>query len=308
MEFTTDSYIEMGHSHNICEDYALNGVINGEMPYIIVCDGCSSSKMTDFGARIMAHACKTALHERYRTIDSLIKLIGNIDEELEIHLRNEIYLRTKHIAMSTLENFGLPYNVCDATLLYAFIYKGMIYLNVYGDGNIIINRKNIEGIKHTNWFNLTYESNAPFYMSYNMDIIREKSYLQEEQFGGKKLIIDSYRSDSKNPGIDSYKTDPDVPFSLHMIVGDIESITLSSDGMESYSHAYNRLCMDPKPSKEEIQSLAPFNIMQRMVGYKNHNGEFVKRRMKRMKQEVEKIQGEHYDDVSSATIWIEHAE
>ena len=29
---STDSYIEIGNSHNICEDYALHGNINGEFP------------------------------------------------------------------------------------------------------------------------------------------------------------------------------------------------------------------------------------------------------------------------------------
>ena len=308
MEFTTDSYIEMGHSHNICEDYVLDGVINGEMPYIIVCDGCSSSKMTDFGARILAHACKTALHERQRNINELITMLKDTDSyDLGLLLRTEIYLRTKHIAMATLENFGLPYSICDATLLYAFIYDGKLYMNAYGDGNLIINSKDPEGNKHTTWYNLRYESNAPFYISYDMDIIRKNSYLRDERFGQKKFNIGRYHTDLQtsktSAASDSWEIDNTHSFTLALNIDDIESITLSSDGMESYSHAYNRLCMDPKPSKEEIQSLAPFNIMQRMVGYKNHNGEFVKRRMNAIKRRCEKEGITYDDDISMATIY-----
>jgi hypothetical protein len=142
-----------------------------------------------------------------------------------------------------------------------------------------------------------------------MDAIRENSYLLDERFGQKKFKVDIYRSDKEDSNTLLYSEDIDCskPFIIEMNTGGstMQSITLSSDGAESYSHAYNRLCMDPKPSDEEIQSLKPHSIMQRMVAYKNHNGEFVKRRMKRMKQEIEKIQGEHYDDVSSATIWID---
>lgn len=308
MKFTTDSYIEIGSAHNICEDYSLNGVINEEVPYIIVCDGCSSSKSTDFGARILAHACKMALRE-YNKV--LLESLNKENVDIGRWLRSEIYLRTKQISMTTLANFGLPYTVCDATLLYAFIYDKKLYVTAYGDGNIIItNRKKIDGSKWTTWINLKYESNAPFYMSYKMDMARENGYLQDERFGKKNLIIDTYNSYSTFPDNQSasYKVASNENFILDLNVEDIESITLSSDGMESYMHAHKRLCENPMPTNEEIQSLKPYSIMQRMVEYKNHNGEFVKRRMKRMRQEVEAIQGEHYDDVSSATVWIEHDE
>lgn len=308
MKFTTDSYIEIGSAHNICEDYSLNGIINGEMPYIIVCDGCSSSKMTDFGARILAHACKTALYERYGSIKELLQILNHDKDDIGNLLRTEIYLKTINVARTAVANFGLPYTVCDATLLYAFIYDKKLYVTAYGDGNIIINRKHNIDNKSTTWINLKYESNAPFYISYGMDMARENGYLQDERFGKKTLKIDTCHSYTAMPGpqIDSREIPSSENFTLDMITGDIESITLSSDGMESYMHAHKRLCVNPMPTDEEIQSLKPYSIMQRMVGYKNYNGEFVKRRMKRMRQEVEAIQGEHYDDVSSATIWVEH--
>lgn len=310
MKFTTDSYIEIGSTHNICEDYSLNGIINGEMPYIIVCDGCSSSKMTDFGARILAHACKMAIHERYGNIKELLQILNHDKDDIGNLLRTEIYLKTINVARTAAANFCLPYTACDATLLYAFIYDKKLYVTAYGDGNIIINRKKEDGTKLNTWINLTYESNAPFYLSYKMDMARETGYLQDERFGKRPLKIDTYDSyrgiPDPNPEIDSREIAPKDNFTLEMSVEGIESITLSSDGMESYSHVYKRLCENPMPTDEEIQSLKPYDIMHRMVEYKNHNGEFVKRRMKRMRQEVEAIQGEHYDDVSSATIWVEH--
>ena len=312
MKFTTDSYIEIGNSHNICEDYALNGVItgsNGDMPFIIVADGCSSSKMTDVGSRIMALSCKKAICERYPAIDKLETLLkGEIT--MANYLSAEIFIRTKHIAMTTAEQFGLPYSVCDATLLYAFIYSGRLYINAYGDGNIIIKTKE-EGECYTYWINLVYESNAPFYMSYDMDLMRRQQYLDDERFGKKEFTVESHvieGNDNVDSPYDVEAKKPSQHFMRDIDITQLQSITLASDGMESFSHSHKRLCTSPAPSPEEIESLKPANMMWRMVAYKNFNGEFVKRRMKKMKQEVEKIQGEHYDDISSATIRVNHGE
>jgi phosphoglycolate phosphatase-like HAD superfamily hydrolase len=94
-------------------------------------------------------------------------------------------------------------------------------------------------------------------------------------------------------------------FSYTIQAENVLSITLASDGAESYHHSAKRLSEDP-PSQVEKDTLKGFGLMKRIVAYKNHKGEFVKRRMKKLKQEVEKIQAEHYDDVSCATIWIDH--
>ena len=309
MKFSTDSYIEIGNSHNICEDYALNGIIDGKVPYIIVSDGCSSSKMTDFGSRIIAHSCRKMLITSY-TNGVMKELIDkNTGHDFQTYLATTI----KHTAMETLERFNLCYDVCDATLLYAIVFNDRIYVFGHGDGNVIIKFKNFDKIR---WDNLKYMSNAPFYLSYEMDILRKQGYM--DTFGEQyfdvliNVITDAHQNISipQDP-LNNYSTahgnyKPTTPYWYRVDAEGIQSITLSSDGMESFSHSHKRLCETPAPSKEEIEGLKPINIMRRMVEYKNFNGEFVKRRMKRMKQEVEKIQGEHFDDVSCATIWIDH--
>ncbi len=51
----TDCFYSIGHSHKVCEDYALSGTIGDTLAYAVVCDGCSSSKQVDVGARLLAH-------------------------------------------------------------------------------------------------------------------------------------------------------------------------------------------------------------------------------------------------------------
>ncbi len=58
---SSDSFFTIGKSHDICEDYACNGVFNDEIAYVIVCDGCSSSTHTDFGSRILSKSIEKNL-------------------------------------------------------------------------------------------------------------------------------------------------------------------------------------------------------------------------------------------------------
>lgn len=60
----SDCYFEIGHSHTICQDYALTGKINDVLSYAIISDGCSSSPLVDVGARLLAHSAKEYLITR----------------------------------------------------------------------------------------------------------------------------------------------------------------------------------------------------------------------------------------------------
>lgn len=275
MKFNTDSYIEIGKSHNVCEDYALNGIIAKENPYIIVSDGCSSSKETDFGSRILAHSCRLSLFEVYHH--------GMTDKLNPFELTEYIKARTIHHAMVCIDSFNLPYSVCDATLLYAFIYKGTMIINGYGDGNIVLGYK---GGKHT-WNCLKYESGAPYYLSYEMDKLRKREYMDNPNFGGKKFYFEQKGTTQENTATCEFPVNEN--YSVLGSYDEVQFISLSSDGVETYY---------PANTEEKINE---------MIAYKNNQGEFVKRRMKKLKRECDKDGVEHMDDVSCATIWIDNA-
>lgn len=156
MKIYTDSYLEIGASHNICEDYVFNGYIDGMFPYIIVCDGCSSSSATDVGARIVAHSCRSAMINMYHQgmfgLDSGGIYANDIFDEIE--------KQTLANMKACLDILKLPSTVCDATLMYAIEAHDHIHVACYGDGNVVEKRTNKENI----WNSLVYESNAPFYL------------------------------------------------------------------------------------------------------------------------------------------------
>ena len=47
-----DSYFSIGHSHDICQDYAAH---SDAEPIAVMSDGCSGAPMTDWGARLLVH-------------------------------------------------------------------------------------------------------------------------------------------------------------------------------------------------------------------------------------------------------------
>jgi hypothetical protein len=294
MKFTTDSYLEIGTSHNICEDYVYHGIIDNKIPYIIVCDGCSSSPGADFGARIMAHSCRVALGEVY--------VNGGMEILDDVRLRASIEKKITYNVSGSLKLFNLTSKVCDATLLYAFILDEQLFYTVIGDGNVIIRRTD----DSIYWENYSYESGAPFYLSYQLDYVREENYLKE--YGNKIFKIDTLEGKPNDVKFFNSETMPPSTKSQNnsFEINLIKSITLSSDGINTYDFSYKRRCQKPEPTFKELVEINPNNMIQRITAYKNFTGEFVKRRMKRIKQECEKVQAEHFDDISCATIHIEH--
>ena len=290
MKFNTDSYIEIGKSHEVCEDYATHGIIS-EIPYIIISDGCSSSEDTDVGARLLVHACRNALFEIIN--HSLLEALDNT--QLQAYLKEQILFNLK----LSLKALFLKDTVADATLLLSFIYNETIYAFVYGDGHIIINYDD----NTMTSCKVEYAENAPPYISYDLNIHRKHLYL--EQFGktNANIIVngggtESVYEYSLNEWINKFNA-------CHFITTtakDAKSITLSSDGIESYMYGKTST-----PSQEErLEITKDVKWYNEYTSYKGALGEFVKRRMKRIKLNNEKQNIEHYDDVSCATIWINH--
>ena len=58
----SDSYFEIGNTHMVCQDYALNGSSpDNRLHYSIVSDGCSSSKHSEIGAQILCHVAQDCI-------------------------------------------------------------------------------------------------------------------------------------------------------------------------------------------------------------------------------------------------------
>lgn len=219
MELITDSFMRIGKGHTICEDYAISNS-KGEMPYIILADGCSSSKNTDVGARILTHvAAKNVEDVLYQEGEFVVK------------------------SMVVVDSFKLKYSCLDSTLMIVKKVKNSDELEilVYGDGSIIIINKD----NSMNHIQINYTKNAPYYLSYMTDF---KRFTQYPQIEGNKLLI------TKNGNTREYNSESYPSFYKRLLLSDIKAVLITTDGLDTFMNTYG----DCKSSEEVVEELTNF--------------------------------------------------
>lgn len=256
MKMSVDTFLRIGKQHAMCEDYIISG--EDPCPYVILADGCSSSKHTDLGARLLCWSTKFFLETNP---------VGYLPHE------SAIADFTIHNVKSIIDLLHMDSSCLDTTLMVSFLYNCAIYVYAYGDGNIIT----ISNDDEVSWYKISYGLNAPDYLSYHIDAHRKQLF--ENLQGNERKVI-------------KYKLSWDEPLKLHNYyrffifpLTDYKSILIASDGIETFLHPET----GPIDNKE---------ILRQLVAFKNTNGEFVKRRMKRMVKNYEKSGVQHYDDIS----------
>jgi len=125
----SDSAFYIGSTHKVCEDYAVS-----RDNIIVVSDGCSTSRNTDIGARIICECTK-----RWMENDVILTMAQNITNIMNV-----------------------PRECLNVTRLMAFEKNDKIVIETIGDGNIIIKTK--DGIMHV--LSMNYAKSAPYYMNY----------------------------------------------------------------------------------------------------------------------------------------------
>ena len=268
-----DSFMTIGNSHEVCEDYIYSSFQVD--PYIILSDGCSSSKNTDVGARVLVHSARNILNRFiHRTgipieADVLGDMIANEAEE-------------------TIRKLGLNNSALDATLIIAYRLKDKIIINVFGDGNVILKKK--DGT--TKMYNYQYAKNMPYYLSYYVDSGRQHQYCKEMfeiDEGGKCLVTALYNDDEFNVSTGDFVKIP----TFILPIEDYEMIGIASDGIESFFSPHDN---SSKKGFEEV--------IEELTAFKGTVGEFLKRRCKRAIKNYKKEGVEHYDDVSIGVMLI----
>lgn len=287
MKIAQNCHFEIGSTHDICQDFAINGVLNFgtfldvDLNYYfgIVCDGCSSSKHVDIGARILALAARKVIanltHEKlveFLTDDKAFELYRLIDAELH---------------NSCIDDFIFSNNALDATLL-VYLSDGVIArVYTYGDG-VIIHRTP----EKITIINLEYETNAPYYISYEFDGDRRNGYFSE--YGNGKFIINK-----KIINIISREIEKDSNTECSFVhrasflfdICEKSSLSIYSDGLNSFT-TNSRLFDD----NEKIDSCIRYS------NYPIANGDVVIKNFKFNNKSNNKLGFAHMDDLSCAAI------
>ncbi|MCK5606305.1 protein phosphatase 2C domain-containing protein [Candidatus Pacearchaeota archaeon] len=266
----SDTFIEIGSQHKVCEDYILSGD-----NYIILADGCSSSKNSEMGARILCYMAQQFLKYRH------LKL-GDEDD-----FAHRMGLWVIHNAEMTARHLGIKRSCLDATLVVGIRSVDNIYVFMYGDGYIITQDK--FGNIRIRW--VEYTKNMPFYLRYMIDEDGLLSY-HDEKITKTRLI--DYENTAHVDRIEvAYDQIGIHAFSLDTY----KSVSICSDGVGSF------LDPDAEPNSNKIIEVR--NLIPEMLGFKTTAGTFLQRRMNKFSKTMKRKGIEHFDDLSMGTFLME---
>jgi len=288
-----DSFLKIGHSHTMCQDYVLASV--EPFPYIILADGCSSANNSDIGARLLCHA-------------ALANLMQNVDrlDELGYYALGYTTIQDANFA---LEKFfpSLSVECLDATLIVAYKYKGIYRIFMYGDGCVFF----ISRDGNINYDVANYVPNAPYYLRY---WIKGKEQYESNNI---KMHYVSQRSNL----IDNM-FDADIPFQIDIPEEQIKTLIVASDGIESlmfkeeetyktkYLNLYNtvkhfkmrpesiNLTFDESTLIPVVKEINLLDVCKEITDFKLIKGPFLSRRVKKVLKEYAKGGFVNDDDIS----------
>jgi serine/threonine protein phosphatase PrpC len=274
MKINVDDFLKIGYQHHICEDYVISGRTRDDMPYAILSDGCSSSRNTDVGARLLCHFAK--------------RFISKFSENtIDVTDSEEIGQWVIHNAEVAARQMGLDRTSLDATLIVTYIANGNFYSHMYGDGMLILIPK-IEIDGKTDVREINYTSNAPFYLSYHIDPERFEQYRNIEN-NQKILTIDSGYGKEQHV-FDHWR----YPYTEVLPISEYDFMMIASDGLQSFVQDGERMSI--------VNGFMP-SIVD-IFNFKNTKGEFLKRRMGSKRGAIKTLENtyklKHFDDISIA--------
>jgi hypothetical protein len=250
-----DAHFIIGKTHTVCQDYAICSPLTDKQlvgrPKIIVCDGCSTGIDTDIGSRLIAKAIQQwegdFCDATVEYLKSLTKMYQNI-----LRLPPDTFLSTV-VAAQNIHDF---YQIMVSG-------DGVFALRERKTGKIIV-------------YSFEVLSGAPFYLVYNNREQDVKTYLDKFGYDMEVTIytIDKAKITSKKEHYE-WVSGWNGMFTFKFPLSDYDMVALFSDGVRSF--------MEPVKS-ETSKTFKPVpltDVIQELLAFKNYNGSFVHRRVKR---------------------------
>jgi hypothetical protein len=277
-----DHFFTIGSGHQTqgtpCEDYALSGTLANGTAFGVVADGCSGANAnTDVGARAIAWAFKRSLERRQ--VDAGRWFLAGFPELLQDVFHEHQYAGAREDYLATLVGFA-------ATPDDASVY-------VHGDGAIAL--KYADGGMRL--IQLTWWDNMPFYLNYrlHLDLL--------DQFASR------YQDGIIEPFVQRTTTFRTTDAGLEILDSQAERFQLDS--------VFTGHVLHFRPADEGIVAMAVLTdgieqvgenpaaeVASEFMAFKNHQGEFVKRRMLKALKTFRKDALIPRDDVGIAAVWF----
>ncbi len=269
----SDCYFKIGHTHDICEDFAIAN--NNDQPFAVLSDGCSGSPRTDFGARFLALAMEDVLSSKLTKEET-----------------NTMHMMGLTIARMISTASGLNDQCLDATLGYVFADDTHFKAFLAGDGAIAALSK--DGKK---WASvIEYPSGAPPYLSYSLNEERLKRFMKATN--GCRHFVHTYKWTDVNTVTN--ETVEGHGMNTHAFAfprDEYDLVMVMSDGVCSFQQPIN------SETTKYFEQADPIKIIDKFLAVKSPTGDFIKRRCKRaIKNLCTKNGWKHLDDISVAAI------
>lgn len=257
-----DTFLQIGKQHKICEDYIIKGY--DPVPFIILADGCSSSKDTEMGSRILCYLAKQYIRYHSATSSYNYDIMGKW---------------IIHNAEMTARQLGLKRECLDATLIIGYVLNDTVYVFIYGDGSLILesNEGDIE------IYQVKFSNNAPYYLSYLLDQSRHNEY--HNMKNDKQVIMYNSKWHITDIATLAYDTQyiREIPFAK------FPKILICSDGIDSF-------IVDDPTQQNPLHNTS--EIVPGFLSFKTTKGDFLKRRLQKEIKTLEKTGITHYDDLA----------
>jgi hypothetical protein len=255
--FNCDSAFRIGASHDMCEDYAYTA-----KDHVVICDGSSSARNSDWGARILAK---------------------NTSDLLKVGIDNSIFNLFPQLSIfnskKNVEALGLNLDCLCATQLFINVSNRESFdefqIYIFGDGGIYVEYFN--GVTDISVFKYSPIS-APFYPYYLLSSALTNSYFQSFPNQSLTDIV------PVTPPLDITR-----PIIMRPILEDIKKVLIFSDGVSSFI------------DKQTGKSIDAEEIIKELADIKSSQGSFIKRRLNACIKKVFNKNGWiHLDDLSVA--------
>lgn len=274
-----DSFFIKGQSHDICQDYALSGEVDG-LAYAMISDGCSMVSVddqavphpiSDFASRIVCLCTR-------RVLSHLSKRQGRAEAS---ELFFELLAASLRSHQKLLE---LSSEMADATLSLITAKDDLAMIITIGDGVTVVERENSIDV-----YSRIYQPNFPAYTSYLLNLEKNEGYKQ------KAVALREQHKQINNQGVitltDTKSIDNKIISAENIRIiptHEVNSISAFSDGISDMVRGGQEHVLFEHAVKE-------------LLSIKNPCGQFVRRKLKAISRRQKTGIGPN-DDLSMAMI------
>ena len=273
-----DSTLYIGSTHSLCQDYVIarEGSPGNRGPYVILSDGCSSSADTDIGARLLLKAMDQSL------------AAANATSEMEA-----LHKESARIALGWASQIGLSAESVDATLLSAHVSGDNLIIACSGDGVMVL--ESHTGVLEV--YEISSPSSYPFYPSYIHQPERLAELVNNNR--SSKQVKHFFRSAaSESFKLIEESTSDSLTEVLNLKVSDYKYAAVASDGLHSFFRTQQ------STNGKRVEAIPFTEMLDLFWSFKNSQGAFVERRMKKFRKDAQAKGWQHGDDLSMGVIHL----